>query len=209
MESRFRRFRTHGLAPHTARHHTKKLKTLRSLFQWRPPALYTSTMHAEVHRRCHLRDFPGVRVERGGQSVVCVVTFHPILISGWVLAIRCCARFMPSGRSRGRRLRAGVPMGLRGNGPDLGQLRRRLDRVTVSIAIAAYELGIKNTLYLWQPQDFNLCEQRNTLVFSGTPSLACKAKMRRSAALGRGWVKTYPVCWRESEIFVCVSFFSL
>ena len=26
------------------------------------------------------------------------------------------------------------------------------------------------TLYLWQPQDFNLCEQRNTLVFSGTPN---------------------------------------
>ena len=40
------------------------------------------------------------------------------------------------------------------------------------------------TLYLWQPQDFNLCKQRNTLVF--TPNLACKAKMRRSAARGRG-----------------------
>ena len=44
-----------------------------------------------------------------------------------------------------------------------------------------------HALYLWQPQDCNLCEQRNTLVFSGTPNLACKAKMRRSAALGRGW----------------------
>ena len=33
-----------------------------------------------------------------------------------------------------------------------------------------------STLYLWQPQDFNLCEQRNTLVFSGTSNSACKAK---------------------------------
>ena len=28
------------------------------------------------------------------------------------------------------------------------------------------------TLYLWQPQDFNLCERRNTPVFSGTPNVA-------------------------------------
>ena len=44
-----------------------------------------------------------------------------------------------------------------------------------------------DTLYLWQPQDFHLCEQRNALVFSGTPNLAWKAKVRRSAAHGRGW----------------------
>ena len=47
--------------------------------------------------------------------------------------------------------------------------------------------GGRGTLYLSHPQDFNLCEQRNTLVFSGTPNLACKAKMRRSTALGKGW----------------------
>ena len=34
-------------------------------------------------------------------------------------------------------------------------------------------------------------EQRNTLVFSGTPNLACKANMTRSAALGRGWARRW------------------
>ena len=33
----------------------------------------------------------------------------------------------------------------------------------------------KNNKTLWQPQDFNLCEQRNTLVH-GTLNLAWKAK---------------------------------
>ena len=31
-------------------------------------------------------------------------------------------------------------------------------------------------LYLWQPQDFDLCERRNTPVFSGTTNAAWKAK---------------------------------
>ena len=53
------------------------------------------------------------------------------------------------------------------------------------------------TVYLWQPQDFNLCEQSRTPWCSvhGTPNLACKAKMRRSAALGRGWNQACGVRW--------------
>jgi len=53
-------------------------------------------------------------------------------------------------------------------------------------------------------QDFNLCEQRNTLMFSGKPNLACKAKMRGSAARGRGRGTSTAYCvLRTENILVC------
>ena len=42
------------------------------------------------------------------------------------------------------------------------------DDLNARVAMVAHELQLA-TLYLWQPQDFNLCEQRTTLVFSVSP----------------------------------------
>ena len=45
-----------------------------------------------------------------------------------------------------------------------------------TVAYFSWTFKLKATLYLWQPKHFNLYGQRNALVFSGTPNLACKAK---------------------------------
>ena len=63
--------------------------------------------------------------------------------------------------------------------------------------VAKEILATQHTLYLWQPQDFHLCSRAGgTLVFSRTPNWARTAKMRRCAALGRGWTRhaCSPVC---------------